>query len=108
VPSGFIPDQVGIEELFNDPAGPIGLELEKIGAEGVTIAQRFAPVVTGALQASIRYTVEEDPLGGLATYIGSDLDYAIYIEYGTGHGSWVGGPTEADAFLRPMLQVVQP
>ena len=106
--AAFIPDQVGIEELFNDPTGPIGLELEKIGVAGVAIAQRFAPVVSGALQSSIRSTVEEDPLGGLAVYIGSDLDYAIYIEYGTAHGSWEATPTEADPFLRPMLMVVQP
>ena len=104
----FIPDPVAIEELFNDPAGPVGLELEKIGAEGVAISQRLAPVLSGALRASIRSTVEEDPLGGLAAYVGSDLDYAIYIEYGTGHGSWTGTPTEADPFLRPMLMVVKP
>lgn len=81
------------------------MELEKIGAEGVAISQRLCPVVTGALQASIRYVVEEE---GPVVNIGSDLDYALYVEYGTGHGSWEAGPTEPDPFLRPMLFIVRP
>jgi hypothetical protein len=98
-------DDAAFDEFVNDKDGPIGLELAKIGAEGVSIAQSLAPVSSGEggddpgeLRDSIRYVVLED---GPGVMIGSDVSYALYIEYGT-------FDTPAQPFLRPMLDSVQP
>jgi phage gpG-like protein len=101
----FVPNPIAIEEMLHEPGGPVWREMEKIGIEGTAIAKRFCPVVSGALRDSIHHEVAAD---GSEVLIGSNLSYAIYIEFGTGHGNWVGGPTEADPFLRPMLMVVRP
>ena len=105
MPSGLILDDVLLEEFFNSKDGPVGMELEKIGAEGVSIAQSLAPVssgegddVPGELVASIYYVVLEHEPGVM---IGSDVSYALDVEYGT-------FDTPAQPFLRPMLDTVQP
>lgn len=103
--SGFIPNFLEIEALLNEPGGPVWLELEKIGKEAVTIAQRNAPVgslaqdVPGELRDSIRFVME--PAHPIAVSIGSDVPYAAYVEFGT---SDMG----AQPFLRPALMSVQP
>lgn len=55
----------------------------------------LAPVQTARLKGSIDYIVDEDELVG---YVGTNVEYAIYIEFGTGEfaengrgrkGGWV-------------------
>lgn len=56
----------------------------KIAADGQAVAQIHAPVDTGALRADIRHSFEANDSAGL--YIGrvfTNMEYAIYQEYGT-------------------------
>lgn len=41
----------------------------------------LAPVATSRLKQSIDYIVDDDELVG---YVGTNVDYAIYVEFGTG------------------------
>ena len=55
--------------------------LEKCGLTAEGYAKKLCPVDTGNLRNSITHTVdEEEP----AAYIGSNAEYAAYVELGTG------------------------
>lgn len=55
--------------------------LEKIGMTAEGYAKRLAPVDTGALRNSITHAVDT---AEKAIYIGTNQDYAAYVELGTG------------------------
>ena len=64
--------------------------LEKCGLTAEGYAKKLCPVDTGNLRNSITYTVdEEEP----AAYIGSNAEYAAYVELGTGKYVSGGRPT---------------
>lgn len=64
--------------------------LEKCGLTAEGYAKRLCPVDTGNLRNSITHTVdEEEP----AAYIGSNVEYAAYVELGTGKYVSGGRPT---------------
>lgn len=64
--------------------------LEKCGLVGEGHAKKLCPVDTGRLRNSISHTVdEEEP----AAYIGTNLEYAPYVELGTGKYTDGGRPT---------------
>ena len=64
--------------------------LEKIGMTAEKYAKRLCPVDTGNLRNSITHRVdEEEP----AAYVGSDTEYAAYVELGTGKHYPGGRPT---------------
>ena len=52
--------------------------LEAIGLTAETYAKKATPVDTGRLRNSISHTVD-----GEAVYIGSNVEYAPYVELGT-------------------------
>ena len=52
--------------------------LEAIGLTAETYAKKETPVCTGRLRNSISYTVD-----GEAAYIGTNVEYAPYLELGT-------------------------
>lgn len=52
--------------------------LEAIGARAETHAKALTPVDTGNLRNSMSHAVSGD-----AAYIGSNVEYAPYVEYGT-------------------------
>jgi HK97 gp10 family phage protein len=101
---GFIPNELAIDALFNAPGGPVWQELEKVGKNGVAMARNLAPVSTspedipGKLRDSIRFVVEEN---GPVVSIGSDVSYALYVEFGT-------SDMAAQPFLRPVLMSLKP
>ena len=64
--------------------------LERCGLQAEGYAKDLCPVDTGALRNSISHKV--DP-GEPAAYIGTNQEYAAYIEFGTGHYSTTGGGT---------------
>ena len=64
--------------------------LEKIGMTAEKYAKRLCPVDTGNLRNSITHRVDE---GEPASYIGSDTEYAAYVELGTGKYYPGGRPT---------------
>ena len=68
-----------------------GLETCGLVAEGY--AKKLAPVDTGNLRNSITHTVDEkEP----AAYIGSNVEYASYVCFGTIH-------MKAQPFLKPAV-----
>lgn len=54
--------------------------LTRIGLQGESFAKRKCPVDTGTLRNSITNTVETDEK---AAYIGTNVEYAPYVEFGT-------------------------
>lgn len=55
--------------------------LEKCGMTAEGYAKKLCPVDTGNLRNSISHRVDE---GELAVYIGTNNEYAAYVELGTG------------------------
>lgn len=111
-----------IHALLTSPTGPVAKELA-VAAQKVTQgAKRRCPTRTGRLRSSIGWDLTGGG-GGLHADIGTDVDYALYVEFGTkphvirSHGPWplrsakgeVFGPvvhhpgTPAQPFLRPAL-----
>jgi HK97 gp10 family phage protein len=68
---------------------PPALEAVGITAEGY--AKLLCPVDTGRLRNSISHAVDEDEK---AVYIGTNVEYAPYVEMGT-------SKTKAQPFLKP-------
>lgn len=62
--------------------------LEECGLIAEGYAKRECPVDTGALRNSITHTVDA---GQGKAYIGTNMHYASYIEFGTGIHSTLGG-----------------
>ena len=65
--------------------------LEEIGLAAEGYAKRACPVDTGNLRNSITHVVES---GEDAVYVGTNVEYAPYVELGTSR-------TAAQPFLRP-------
>lgn len=47
-------------------------------------AKAYCPVDTGNLRQSIQSTVEIEESGNVVGYVGSNLEYAVYVHQGTG------------------------
>lgn len=91
-----MPDLGGV--VFNDYSADVLNEfhdavlraLERCGLVGEGYAKDLAPVDTGAGRNSISHKVDESEP---AVYIGTNLDYMIYQELGTGKYTEGGRPT---------------
>ena len=91
-----MPDLGGV--VFNDYSADVLDEfhdavlraLERCGEQAEGYAKDLAPVDTGNLRNSISHTVDEDEP---AVYIGSNVEYAAYVELGTGKYTEGGRPT---------------
>lgn len=70
--------------------------LSACGGRAVGYAQSDVPVDTGRLRGSITYAVE-----GEDCYIGTNVEYAPYIEFGTGIHAETGGRHTPWAFQLP-------
>lgn len=62
--------------------------LEAIGEDAASTSAKFAPVDTGRLKNSISSVVDEQ---NQQVYIGTNVEYAIYHEFGTGKYASGGG-----------------
>lgn len=72
----------------------VSIALEAIGAEAATYAMKDTPVDTGRLRNSIAWATNQHMGGGPeasgkkgepednAVYIGTNVEYAVYVEYG--------------------------
>lgn len=69
--------------------------LEACGSNAETYAKDECPVDTGNLRNSITYQLDGDN----AVQIGTDVDYAMFVELGTGHYSLLGGGTQKDSWV---------
>ncbi len=81
--SGYVRlDAAAIDELLQSPDGPIGVDLLKKAVQVETAAKRFCPVDTGRLRSSITHELGTDARG-LAARVGTNVEYAPYVELGT-------------------------
>ena len=64
--------------------------LERCGLQAEGYAKDLAPVDTGALRNSISHKVDSSEP---AAYVGTNQEYAAYVEFGTGQYSTIGGGT---------------
>lgn len=60
--------------------------LERCGLQGEGYAKDLAPVATGNLRNGISHRADED-----SAYVGSNTEYAAYVEMGTGKYAQGGG-----------------
>lgn len=67
--------------IKNELQGAVVRALEKIGLTAEGYAKRLCPVDTGNLRNSITHQVDESKQ---AAYIGTNNEYAAYVELGTG------------------------
>ena len=79
-------------DQYTDPAA-LSKRMKKACYTVEKTAKSFAPVDTGALRRSIASRVYTEG-GNVVGEIYSDLDYAIYVEYGTGIHAESGGGRE--------------
>lgn len=74
------------DEVLNALKNAVDRGLKACGEIAVGYAQDECPVDTGRLRGSITYEVDGDDC-----YIGTDVEYAFYIEFGTGQYAETGG-----------------
>lgn len=80
------------DELIAQLHDKIPVALEEVGLAAEGYAKRLAPVDTGRLRNSITHEVSGDTV-----YIGSNVEYAPYVEMGTTR-------TRAQPYLQPAVQ----
>ena len=70
--------------------------LERCGNQAEGYAKDLCPVDTGNLRNRISHKVDKSEP---AAYIGTNVEYAPYVEFGTGRYSSVGGGTPKDKWF---------
>ncbi len=88
-----------LTELFESPAGEVAKDLQRRALQVDAAAKRLCPVDTGRLHSSITNEIGQDGQGLVAT-IGTNVEYAPYIELGTSRMA-------AQPFLLPALEAGQ-
>lgn len=83
--------QDNTEQVVDGIDSAIGIALEKIGLLAENYAEKKCPVDTDHLRASITHEVDT---ADNAVYIGTNVEYAPYVELGTSR-------QKAQPFLRP-------
>lgn len=83
--------QDNTDQVVDGIDSAIGAALEEIGLLAENYAAKRCPVDTGNLRGSITYEVDA---GDNAVYIGTNVEYAPYVELGTSR-------QKAQPFLRP-------
>ena len=78
------------DDVLNEFHDAVLRALERCGEQAEGYAKDLAPVDTGNLRNSISHAVDEDEP---AAYIGSNVEYAAYVELGTGKYTEGGRPT---------------
>lgn len=91
-------DQAALAELFSSPSGEIAKDLQRRALQVDRAAKRLCPVDTGRLRSSITNELGND--GGLVAVIGTNVEYAPYVELGT-------RSAPAQPFLLPALEAAQ-
>lgn len=91
MPNNITVNQDNTDQAIQGIASAVGVALEKIGLLAEGYAQMKCPVDTGNLRGSITHEVDT---GEKAVYIGTNVEYAPYVELGT-------SKMDAQPFLKP-------
>lgn len=78
----YLIDQEAIEAVLRGRNGPVALRLARIGQIGENTAKRLVPVDTGRLRSSISWRLGQTATG-LFVEIGTNVEYAAFVEFGT-------------------------
>lgn len=70
------------DEVYKELEAACQRALEKCGLVGEGYAKKLCPVDTGNLRNSITHTVADN--GERAAYVGTNSEYGVYVECGTG------------------------
>ena len=92
-------DEAALADLFDSPDGPVGKELKRRAIKVRNHAVRACPVDTGRLRSSITEEMGRDSRG-LVARIGTNVEYAAYVELGTRR-------MRAQPYLRPALDAAK-
>ena len=90
-------NQAAIEALKGGIAAHNAVERACIAVEGR--AQELCPVRTGRLKNSITHSIAAGGPEGVVGHVGSNVEYAIFVELGTYR-------MNAEPYLRPALEEV--
>ena len=74
------------EEVLQEMRAAVARGLERCGEKAEGYAVDLCPVDTGNLRSSITHTVNDDTV-----YIGTNVEYGLYQEVGTGKYATLGG-----------------
>ena len=88
-----------LRELFESPSGEVAKDLQRRALQVDRAAKRNCPVDTGRLRSSITNEIGQDG-EGLVAVIGTNVEYAPYVELGT-------SKMAAQPFLLPALEAGQ-
>ncbi len=88
-----------LRELFDSPDGEVGRDLQRRALQVERAAIRGCAVDTGRLRSSITNELGQDGQG-LVAVIGTNVEYAPYVELGTRN-------MVAQPFLLPALEAGQ-
>ena len=88
-------DHRALDQLLESEDGPVGKMLARAAIKVDAAAKRLCPVDTGRLRSSITWTLGRDSLGLLAV-VGTNVTYAMHVEFGTINMA-------AQPYLRPAL-----
>lgn len=91
-------NQAELNELLYSPGGAVGRYLETVLQRIEAAAKRNCPVDTGRLRSSITHEMLSGG-GSLIGRVGSNVEYAAYVELGTSRMA-------ARPYLRPALSSV--
>lgn len=91
MPNNMAVNQDNTDQAVQGIESAVGVALEKIGLLAEGYAQMKCPVDTGNLRGSITHEVDT---GEKAVYIGTNVEYAPYVELGTSRQT-------AQPFLKP-------
>lgn len=92
-------DSAALGQLLNGDQGPVAKDLLRRTIRVESAAIRGCPVDTGRLRSSVTHQVQQDGKG-LVGIVGTDVDYAPHVEFGTVNMA-------AQPFLRPALGAAQ-
>lgn len=94
--SGITVHMGAVNALLRSGSGPVGRKLFKIGVNVQSSAKMHCPVRTGRLRSSIQTTPVRETATGMSVRVGSNVNYARYVEMGTRR-------MRARPYLRPAL-----
>lgn len=89
-------DQSALRQLLQGEDGPVAADLARRAIQVEGAAKRLCPVDTGNLRSSITWEMARDA-DGLVAMVGSNVEYAAAVEFGSRHAP-------AQPFLRPALE----
>lgn len=82
-PTGkFVWNKAEEKRLLKDTDGPLGRHLSQLAARVESAAKAVCPVDTGRLRSSITWRLETES-GSLVAYVGTNVEYAIFVHEGT-------------------------